>query len=743
MRRLLILIFALSCSSWASIAYVSASGTNCHVTTAGTGSACTLAAATTANNDVIVGLSFKTTTRSINKIVGSSSGAVFSIYSQIKDSTNTTSAILVCRHCPALTTITPTFSGTTLYELNVAEYSGVTWMGITGSNTGSSTTPGLTFTTGDANDFIVCETANLGSTGIPTSGTGTLRQANRTGTTSSNVAGGLIENTVAGAGSVSCTDTITSGVWSAAGVELRTTAPTTYIWPDCDSTHPCVIHHRDSVAQGINNPAITTPFFFRFQPSLANNLIKFTVSHPSSMTISTIASFNQAGSATGDTWSTGATVTDATDGYVSEIRYVCAASTGTAEIRLTLSTTVGISDLVQMSYDEVSGIATTSCSDGTSGTTNTALGPIQPGSITPSQSGDWLYTYAIDNSQAQENGWPSGWMMPDDTSALIWEYNYDNFVMTARVLPTSSAVNSTIYVDSVDPNNKNLRWNVIAQAFKASSGAGTQPPAGRAWVIRNEMYRNANPAATYLPVGAFPTSGNAFLLQSTQHVTSVDFSTLKDNYQTTLTSNTVVDTTFDPQQYAACLATNTQSRDRAVSWTMAASFNAALELNDIAGAKASSGTGCIGNKAQNKTGIQALVNNSNIVSSAFSSPFSFSPTLNSTAYSAVFVAEPYGAGPPSGACASGGVTPPSCTGNSSNFILTSIWASGMTDGSHYSNGDTWGYWYTNSSSAYSIDMLMQNSADQPGGGSGADIGVTEILGEPAVGGKPSGHAVIF
>ena len=755
MKRLIpILLAILGLPAYASITFVQAqnsgNNSNCHATSASTGAACTVAA-TTAGNDVLVNVGWHTNTASLVKVVGSSANAVFTPYAELKAGSGTTgsaTAWWVCRSCPSLTSVTPTFSATTKYEVTMVEYSGVTWMGITGSgnNGGSaSASPGLTMVTGDNNDFILCGVASVGTSGVPTSNTGTLRKAAQTGSTTSDVSVGVVENTSASPGSTVCSATITSKVWSAVGIELRTTAPKTYIWPDCDTTHPCIIHHRDTMAIGNLTDTLTTPFYIRLQPSLAGNLIKLTMTYPSAKSVTAIASYNQAGTATGDTWTAGTTYTDTTFATTTDIRYVCAATTGTAEIRVTFSATFGIGDLGHFSYDEISGIASSSCGDGGTGTTATAPGNVQPGSITPSQTGDLIYTYTIDARGTQENGFASGWIMPDDQSALLWTHMYDNYAEMVRVYNSTSAINPTMYVNAIDPAQNDARWNTLVQAFKASSGAGTQPPTGQAWVVRTVTYRNSNAASSVLPITAFPNNGNALLVNTTQHVTQLDLSTMKDNYGTTYTSNTVVDTTFDPQQYTACLGglTSGYNRDRAIKWTMTGTLSTPVELMDIAGAKTTGGsTGCIGNKAQNKTGTQAAVNNSNIVSSAFGTPFSFTPTINSGSTSLVVLAQPYGAGPPSGPCISGGVTPPSCTGNMSNFVFVSLWASGMTDGSHYSNGDSWGYYYTNSATAYSFDFLMANSVDSPGGGSTTDTAVTEIYAEPAPTGATRRRALV-
>ena len=60
------------------------------------------------------------------------------------------------------------------------------------------------------------------------------------------------------------------------------------------------------------------------------------------------------------------------------------------------------------------------------------------------------------------------------------------------------------------------------------------------------------------------------------------------------------------------------------------------------------------------------------------------------------------------------------------FVFASIWAKGMSDGSHWDNGDPYGYWYTNSTSKFSVDYLMQNDT----GGSAYDGAAIEILGQP-------------
>lgn len=710
MTKRLILLFALLCSTpaWGGIAFFSASSTNCSQTSASTGVACTLAASTTVNDLVVVGLSWQNTSASISKVVGSASGSYFIPYSEECNSSNVCAAVLLCVDCATITKVTPTFSASTLYELNVSEYLGVSWVGITNGETGSSTAPGLTYTTGDPNDWVVTETASLGNAGVPTAGAGNLRDANRTGTTSSSVAGALVDSTVATAGSLTTTATIASGIWSAAGVELRTTAPKTYIWPDCDSTHPCVIHHRDTVAYGTSGDSLKTPFNVWVQSSQTNNLVKLTITHPSAITIGSIVDNNS------NTWANGASITDTTNSMIVETRYVCGAGAGVHALQIPWTGTLAPFSEVQISYDEISGIATSSCSDGTNGAFD-VQGTIQPGSITPSESGDLVYTYGIDTTGNAENGYPSGWEMADDSSTIIMEAPFENYAESLSVHASTAAINPTLYVWAMDVSEKD-NWTVIEQAFKASSGSGTQPPAGRAWVVREMQYYNDN--VSTLGYLTFPTNGNAIVVQTSNPQFDNSLTTIADNVHSTYTLNPINDTTSDPQQYAACLNTGGVAKDRTLTWTTGM-YETHIDWYDIAGAKQASGSGCIGTMTNNNYYGQAATTNSNVVGDPV-----VSATLNGSAYSAIFTTSYLGQGPPSGPCISGGVTPPGCTGDMTIFNMNSIWASGMQDGSHWYSGDPVGYWYTNSTSPFSVDYLMAN-----GTGSQGLIGAAiEILG---------------
>jgi hypothetical protein len=81
----------------------------------------------------------------------------------------------------------------------------------------NSGTASLTGTTQDANDYLVCAFADKASATFTVT-VGTSRAAVTTGASR----GVALDNTVASAGTVSCTATLSTNVWLAVGIELRT-----------------------------------------------------------------------------------------------------------------------------------------------------------------------------------------------------------------------------------------------------------------------------------------------------------------------------------------------------------------------------------------------------------------------------------------------------------------------------------------------------------------------------------------
>jgi len=109
----------------------------------------------------------------------------------------------------------------------IAGYSGVAAIGINGTNTGSSTTPTISLTTQDSNNFVLAGFAAQG-TATFSANVGILEASAVTsgGSGSSNVGGALNDNTAGSPSSVVNTVTLSAtNAWAAVGVELRTVAP--------------------------------------------------------------------------------------------------------------------------------------------------------------------------------------------------------------------------------------------------------------------------------------------------------------------------------------------------------------------------------------------------------------------------------------------------------------------------------------------------------------------------------------
>ena len=119
------------------------------------------------------------------------------------------------------TSYTCTWTTSGAASITLEEYSGVSSVNASlsgNTNSGTSGTATITATTQDNNDWFVCGlmasnqtlTVTVGNSRQPVT-TGGLRQV-------------LADNTVATAGSLTCTATLTSAAWAAAVIELRVAA---------------------------------------------------------------------------------------------------------------------------------------------------------------------------------------------------------------------------------------------------------------------------------------------------------------------------------------------------------------------------------------------------------------------------------------------------------------------------------------------------------------------------------------
>jgi hypothetical protein len=592
-------------------------------------------------------------------------------------------------------------SAGTAFVTTVEEYSGVQALGITGTKTASSANPGLTLTTGDANDWAVCATATLGA-GVPAAGSGNLRNASSTG----GIAGAIVDNTAASAGSVACVDTIASGAWAAAAVELLSVTPETYIWPDCDTAHPCVVHHIDTVAAGTAENEKPNPFKLTTVPSSAGNLLTLTVTHVSTKTVA--VSDNKGGS-----WQSAVTTTNAADQIETQLFYVCGAAAGTNVVTIQLSQPPAPGEVLQFSYNEVSGIAPSSCIDGAAGA-NGLTGDLQPGSITTTTSGDLIYNFAEESYNYPEEDDPIGWVMPDSSSALLMENAWDKFASQVSVQAVNGAYNPTLYVNG-DLNERH--WNSVAAAFKPSAGAGTQPTG----IHVTRVMHYYNPPLPLTPaLLPFPSTGNAIVISSAYPSSGYegDMTDVGDSQGDTWTRTPFTIANDDPQIYYTCLGSETGGRDLTISW-LPDTGTTHMIVYDIAGAKTTGGaTGCVGATVNSQDGNQPSSANASILNAPVITP--------DASNSLVIVVNMLGLGPPSGTLTPG-------------VIFTSTWATGMTDATNWDSGDCYGYIYTTSTNPVSFSWQMANSISAPNGGSAYDAAALEIL--PATAAAPGSETL--
>jgi len=465
-KIILVLMLGFASRAWA-VSWVSASHTICLQTTASTGVACTLAAATTNGNTVVVSMGLKTPTRTLTNMQGSVTNAFFMQNTPVTPNGSSNGSVLaVCFQCPSITTVTPTLSGTSIYALTVEEYASVGSLGAWASATGSSTTPSVSLTTIDNNNWIVAAFSNLGNAGVITANTGNLRDAGRTGTTSSFSGIGACDNTVAVAGSVTCSGTMTSGAWTAVGLELRTGSSA----PACASPCPALyqyaqwgsntggvpeapnMHQSLPKATGANNLLVCGTGFDNTDGSHAVAFSSFTID--------------------GTSFTAGPTSNDGT--RVFGLYYIAGIAAGKQNLDFELTNTTYD---IQIWCAEFYNVATSTPLDGTA-TSASGLtpSPIQPGSITTTVDNDLIFVAGLNDATLSAAHYVASY------AAAVSPGNGSNNLTllgdTRRFGPfayfinqqTHGAINPPMYIDQSTKDT----WGIAAIAFKAAS-AGTAP----------------------------------------------------------------------------------------------------------------------------------------------------------------------------------------------------------------------------------------------------------------------------
>jgi hypothetical protein len=458
-----------------------------------------------------------------------------------------------------------------------------------------------------------------------------------------------------------------------------------------------VVHHIDTVAAGTAENETPNAFKLTTVPSSTGNLLTLAVTHVSTKTV-TVTDNN------GGNWQSAVTTTNAGDQIETQLLYVCGAAAGTNVITIQLSEPPAPGEVLQFSYNEVSGIAPSSCLDGATGA-NGLTGDLQPGSIATTADGDLVYNFGEETYNFPEEDNPIGWVMPDDNSALLMENAWDKFASQISVQAGNGAYNPTLYANA-DLNARN--WNSAAAAFKPSAGAGTQPTG----IHITRVMHYYNPPLPLTPAWIpFPSSGNAIVISSAYPSSGYegDMTDVGDNQGDTWTRTPFTVANDDPQIYYTCLGSEGSSRDLAIDW-LPDTGTTHMIVYDIAGAKTTGGsTGCVGATVNSNIGTQSSTANASIIGA---------PVITPDASNSVIIAvNQLGIGPPSGS-----LTP--------NVVFASIWATGMTDATNWDSGDCYGYIYTTSTSPISFDWQMANANGLTNGGSAYDAAAIEILPGP-------------
>jgi hypothetical protein len=664
-KSVFVILLCLSACRMAlgSIAYVSGSATTCLQTSSSTTSqTCTLAGATTAGNTIKVGLAWKTTTASVSSV--KATGCNFFPYKNTTSNGSSESvAVWIGQNCPSISSVTVTLSAGSVWVTTVNEYSGVVAIGQVTSATGSSANPSVSITLQDANDWVVMESASIGSDGVPTANTGNLRSANLTGSTSSDVAAGACDNT-ASSGSVTCADSITSSAWAAIGIELRTANPADPLLVDAVGTGS---NGYSEVANGIT--------FSLPQATLSGNSVICGLSYPYSSGRTVSVTDNKS-----NTWDQAVSVGSTTNNMTVALWYTAAAA-GTLSITVTFDTALyGI----QFACKEAYNIVTSSPLDGTASVASSTTSTVATSSITTSSNGDLIFEYGnyigempLYDQTTSVNAFAAGpgWS-PIIADTVTGEFFQDIQQASAgSITPTYD-----VEVVSGYPNI----WGAVAAAFKTSTSQGTLPPSSGLH-IDHLFAETTGGAGTVLSV-QFPADGNFLAMASSYNSTVND--SLQNSYTQNLPGGAGTQTAL---QYAQ----NANSRLGGLLINVSGTPYSADDMvwMDIRGAATVS---AIDTTAFNAQTQPVLTNGYN---------WSGMPTITPSAAGELIIADlPTGCGPTSVASAPAGA------------ITDNVYYSGETDLSNFNQACGHAHFVTTSTAQESWTWVMENASCASSGG---------------------------
>lgn len=550
----------------------------CQKTTATTAQTFTWTTGNTAGNWVTAAISWHTSSRTILWVCSGTSctqattTAIWFPYTQaVTNGAGTASQIWICPNCPAETTMTVEFSGTTVADEQVWETSNVSSVGQvnpTNTLTGTSTAPAITITTDDANDMVVAAMSSIGTAGVASINTGTLAGASRSGTTSSFDSGAGCYNTASAAGTaVKCQWTITSEVWTAQAVEYRSAKAT-----DAKFVQS-IAANTPASAETATPTAIYMPLVDAIYPAgiLSGNSAICDFSYPATASISSVVTTNTLNGSTVDTFTLGKSLTG-TNQKLSE--YYVNATAGAQYLTITFGAAMAASNFTYTCTEKEGNVSAVDEASGTASEAGPYLTAGALGSL--GASGDWIHLAAFPDAAPYGFNQGTGYCSIGVGGFFLDAVNGTSGSCTeSMVYGSTASINPAISWPS-GPNLSTASTNVLAVAYESST-SGTAPSG--IYVSNETQWFNEGAAYTY---GNCPSKGNMLTATTSQWQNP---GALQDSNQDATTNNNPDVGNFGVLSYATNSALDNSSMCR---WRHVGAGNDEELIRDVVGAATTS-----------------------------------------------------------------------------------------------------------------------------------------------------------
>lgn len=460
------------------------------VSTTATSHTYTLTHTPTAGNTVVAFVSTHiSASQQINYVCGgtsctsiTSTGKFFPYTWIYCPNTNNCPEIWIERNAVANNSVTINWAVTTVSDVQFEEYSNVSAIGqvvqcvstaLTGtgcSATASATHPGIVITTADANNVVVMATSAPGTTGVPTSSTGNLRDASSSGATASFDAGSACDNNAASSGTaVTCQVTITSGAWAALGVELRSATSS-------DTSNFVSAYQSNSVgSENVAMPSIAGPFVGEAFLSGNTGICWGVWPYSGSGQTPTVTTRNTLSGSTVDTFTNDVQVNDTSN--MSTGMFHVAATAATEYVNWAWGTSINSQPGFVYGCVEMNGI-TTSSPKRTSASASALPGGTLSTSALTTVSGDIVVVATsidtiVQDTNNQNQG--VGYCAPGPGFILLTPSTVSG-TCTEYLIASGTSVTPSMYEIPATPNSaygSGYVFNIVAVAYKPSGGQGT------------------------------------------------------------------------------------------------------------------------------------------------------------------------------------------------------------------------------------------------------------------------------